>query len=316
MKIPQISIVAPLYNESETFPFLVERLNKLMDSVEESIEIVLVDDGSRDNTAELMQVLALTDERYHCVFLARNHGHQLALTAGLAVSKGTEAVMVIDGDLQDPPELLTEFYPYLKQGYDVVYAVRKQRKEGFVKRSAYYLFYRLLKSIAYVDIPLDSGDFALMSRRVVNIMNKMPEESRYLRGMRTWIGFKQIGVEYAREERHAGESKYSFKQLFKLAYSGIFNFSEFPIKFVSRLGVFSIMISVIYFISVLIKKYYFQEVIEGFPALLFIIILFSGVQLIALGVLGEYILRVFFQSKNRPLFIIKNEIQNKEFIEQ
>ncbi len=287
-----------------------------MDSVEESIEIVLVDDGSRDNTAELMQVLALTDERYHCVFLARNHGHQLALTAGLAVSKGTEAVMVIDGDLQDPPELLTEFYPYLKQGYDVVYAVRKQRKEGFVKRSAYYLFYRLLKSIAYVDIPLDSGDFALMSRRVVNIMNKMPEESRYLRGMRTWIGFKQIGVEYAREERHAGESKYSFKQLFKLAYSGIFNFSEFPIKFVSRLGVFSIMISVIYFISVLIKKYYFQEVIEGFPALLFIIILFSGVQLIALGVLGEYILRVFFQSKNRPLFIIKNEIQNKEFIEQ
>ena len=201
MKTPQISIIAPLYNESETFPFLVERLNNLMDSVQESIEIVLIDDGSRDNTAELMQALALTDERYHCLFLARNHGHQLALTAGLAVSKGSEAVMVIDGDLQDPPELLTEFYPYLKQGYDVVYAVRKQRKENFVKKSAYYLFYRLLKSIAYVDIPLDSGDFALMSRRVVNIMNKMPEESRYLRGMRTWVGFKQIGVEYAREER-------------------------------------------------------------------------------------------------------------------
>ncbi len=315
MKTPQISIIAPLYNESETFPFLVERLNNLMDSVQESIEIVLIDDGSRDNTAELMQALALTDERYHCLFLARNHGHQLALTAGLAVSKGSEAVMVIDGDLQDPPELLTEFYPYLKQGYDVVYAVRKQRKEGFIKRSAYYLFYRLLKSIAYVDIPLDSGDFALMSRRVVNIMNKMPEESRYLRGMRTWVGFKQIGVEYAREERHSGESKYSFKQLFNLAYSGIFNFSEFPIKFVSRLGVFSIIVSLIYFISVLIKKYYFQEVIEGFPALLFMIILFSGVQLFALGVLGEYILRVFFQSKNRPLFIIKSEIHNKEFVE-
>lgn len=315
MKTPQISIIAPLYNESETFPFLVERLNNLMDSVQESIEIVLIDDGSRDNTAELMQALALTDERYHCLFLARNHGHQLALTAGLAVSKGSEAVMVIDGDLQDPPELLTEFYPYLKQGYDVVYAVRKQRKENFVKKSAYYLFYRLLKSIAYVDIPLDSGDFALMSRRVVNIMNKMPEESRYLRGMRTWVGFKQIGVEYAREERHAGESKYSFKQLFNLAYSGIFNFSEFPIKFVSRLGVLSIIVSLIYFISVLVKKYYFQEVIEGFPALLFMIILFSGVQLFALGVLGEYILRVFFQSKNRPLFIIKSEIHNKEFVE-
>ncbi len=286
-----------------------------MDSAQVSIEIVLVDDGSRDNTAELMQALALSDERYHCLFLARNHGHQLALTAGLAISKGSEAVMVIDGDLQDPPELLLEFYPYLKQGYDVVYAVRKQRKEGFVKRSAYYLFYRLLKSIAYVDIPLDSGDFALMSRRVVNILNKMPEESRYLRGMRTWVGFKQIGVEYAREERQAGESKYSFKQLFKLAYSGIFNFSEFPIKFVTRLGLFAIVVSLIYFISVLIKKYYLQEVIEGFPALLFMIILFSGVQLLALGVLGEYILRVFFQSKNRPLFIIRSEIQNKEFVE-
>ncbi|MDR6814513.1 MULTISPECIES: glycosyltransferase family 2 protein [Arcicella] len=315
MNIPQISIIAPLYNESETFPFLIERLNALMDSAQVSIEIVLVDDGSRDNTAELMQALALSDERYHCLFLARNHGHQLALTAGLAISKGSEAVMVIDGDLQDPPELLLEFYPYLKQGYDVVYAVRKQRKEGFVKRSAYYLFYRLLKSIAYVDIPLDSGDFALMSRRVVNILNKMPEESRYLRGMRTWVGFKQIGVEYAREERQAGESKYSFKQLFKLAYSGIFNFSEFPIKFVTRLGLFAIVVSLIYFISVLIKKYYLQEVIEGFPALLFMIILFSGVQLLALGVLGEYILRVFFQSKNRPLFIIRSEIQNKEFVE-
>ncbi|MDR6564717.1 dolichol-phosphate mannosyltransferase [Arcicella sp. BE139] len=294
---------------------MIERLNALMDSAQVSIEIVLVDDGSRDNTAELMQALALSDERYHCLFLARNHGHQLALTAGLAISKGSEAVMVIDGDLQDPPELLLEFYPYLKQGYDVVYAVRKQRKEGFVKRSAYYLFYRLLKSIAYVDIPLDSGDFALMSRRVVNILNKMPEESRYLRGMRTWVGFKQIGVEYAREERQAGESKYSFKQLFKLAYSGIFNFSEFPIKFVTRLGLFAIVVSLIYFISVLIKKYYLQEVIEGFPALLFMIILFSGVQLLALGVLGEYILRVFFQSKNRPLFIIRSEIQNKEFVE-
>lgn len=286
-----------------------------MSSVQESIEIVLVDDGSKDNTAELMQALALTDERYHCLFLARNHGHQLALTAGLAVAKGTEAIMVIDGDLQDPPELLTEFYPYLKKGYDVVYAVRKQRKEGFIKKAGYYLFYRLLKSIAYVDIPLDSGDFALMSRRVVNILNKMPEESRYLRGMRTWVGFKQIGVEYARQERHAGESKYSFKQLFKLAYTGIFNFSEFPIKFVSRLGLFSIIISLIYFLSVLIKKYFFQEVTEGFTALLFMIILFGGVQLFALGVLGEYVLRVFFQSKNRPLFIIKGEIQNKEFVE-
>lgn len=315
MNKPQISIVAPLYNENETFPHLIKRLNAVMETSNLSIEIVLIDDGSRDNTAELMQALALSDERYHCLFLARNHGHQLALTAGLARARGTEGVMVIDGDLQDPPELLEEFYPYLKQGNDVVYAVRKKRKEGFLKRSAYFLFYRILKSISYIDIPLDSGDFALISRRVVNIMNKMPEESRYLRGMRTWVGFKQIGVEYERSERQAGESKYSLSMLFKLAYNGIFNFSEFPIKFVSRLGVLAILVAFVYFISVVIKKFFFQEVIEGFTALLFIIILFSGVQLIALGVIGEYVLRVFFQSKNRPLFIVKETIVDKEFSE-
>lgn len=286
-----------------------------MDSSDLRIEIVLIDDGSRDNTAELMQALALSDERYHCVFLARNHGHQLALTAGLAHARGTEGVMVIDGDLQDPPELLKGFYPYLKQGNDVVYAVRKKRKEGVLKRSAYFLFYRILKSISYIDIPLDSGDFALISRRVVDIMNKMPEESRYLRGMRTWVGFKQIGVEYERSERQAGESKYSFSMLFKLAYNGIFNFSEFPIKFVSRLGGLTVIVALIYFISVVIKKFFYQEVIEGFTSLLFMIILFSGVQLIALGVIGEYVLRVFFQSKNRPLFIVKETIKDKEFSE-
>lgn len=315
MNKPQISIVAPLYNESETFPHLIKRLNTVMDSSNLKIEIVLIDDGSRDNTAQLMQAIALSDERYHCIFLARNHGHQLALTAGLAHARGTEGVMVIDGDLQDPPELLLEFYPYLQQGNDVVYAVRKKRKEGFLKRTGYFLFYRILKSISYIDIPLDSGDFALMSRRVVNIMNKMPEESRYLRGMRTWVGFKQIGVEYERSERQAGESKYSFSMLFKLAYNGIFNFSEFPIKFVSRLGVLAILVALFYFISVVIKKFFFQEVIEGFTSLLFIIILFSGVQLFALGVIGEYVLRVFFQSKNRPLFIIKETIVDKEFSE-
>jgi polyisoprenyl-phosphate glycosyltransferase len=176
-----------------------------------------------------MQALALSDARYHCVFLSRNHGHQLALTAGLASALGTEAIMVIDGDLQDPPELLNEFYEHYKNGYDVVYAVRKKRKENFIKKTGYFLFYRLLRSISYVDIPLDSGDFSLMSRKVVNILNKMPEESRYIRGMRSWIGFKQIGVEYERDERMAGESKYSFKQLFNnLLYLGGYQEVLFP----------------------------------------------------------------------------------------
>lgn len=313
-QIPQISIVAPLYNESESFPMLIQRINALMDSSPLAIEVVLIDDGSRDDTALKIRQLALTDGRYHGVFLSRNHGHQLALTAGIAAARGTEALFVIDGDLQDPPELLPDFYKLLKEGNDVVYAVRKKRKEGFVKKMGYHMFYRILRSISYVEIPLDSGDFALISRRVVDVLNKMPEESRYLRGMRSWIGFKQVGFEYERDARAAGESKYSFKQLFQLAYNGIFNFSEFPIKFMSRVGIVAILISLVYFVTVVIKKMFFAHVIEGFTSLLFVIILFSGVQLLALGIIGEYVLRIFFQSKNRPLFIIKEEIVNREYI--
>lgn len=314
MEQPVISIVAPLYNESESFPHLISRLNAVMDSFEHAVEVVLIDDGSKDNTALMMKQIALTDPRYHCVFLSRNHGHQLALTAGMSVARGTEGLFIIDGDLQDPPELLPRFYELLKDGNDVIYAVRKKRKEGIAKKTGYFLFYRLLKSISYIEIPLDSGDFAMVSRRVVDIMNKMPEESRYLRGMRSWIGFKQTGFEYERDERIAGESKYSFKQLFNLAYNGIFNFSEFPIKFMTITGGISISIAILYFISVLIKRLFFEQVIEGFTALLFVIILFSGVQLLALGIIGEYVLRIFFQSKNRPLYIIKDEIVNGNYL--
>ncbi|MES2794950.1 MAG: glycosyltransferase family 2 protein [Bacteroidota bacterium] len=314
--LPQISIIAPLYNEKDTFPLLVERLNKLMDSSSISIEVVLIDDGSKDNTPELMAALALSDKRYHCLFLSRNHGHQSAVTAGMARAEGTEGAFIIDGDLQDPPELLSEFYLYLKKGFDVVYAVRKKRKEGWLKRTAYSTFYRILKSISYIDIPLDSGDFSLVSRRIINVMNQMPEESRYLRGMRTWVGFKQIGVEYDRDSRAAGESKYSLKLLFKLAYNGIFNFSEAPIKLVSSMGIGTFIIASMYLLTVLFKKFFIQDYVpEGFTALLFVIILFAGVQLIALGIIGEYVLRIFFQVKKRPLFLIKKVIKNGEIID-
>jgi dolichol-phosphate mannosyltransferase len=314
--LPQISIIAPLYNEKDTFPFLVERLNKLMESSHLRIEVVLIDDGSKDNTAELMAALALSDNRYHAVFLAKNHGHQSAVTAGMAKAEGTEGVFIIDGDLQDPPELLEQFYSELKNGNDVVYAVRKKRKESWLKRTAYSAFYRILKSISYIDIPLDSGDFSLVSRRVVDIMNKMPEESRYLRGMRTWVGFKQIGVEYDRDSRAAGDSKYSLKMLFRLAYNGIFNFSEAPIKLVTNMGIGTFLIASIYLLTVLFKKFFEKGYVpEGFTATLFVIILFAGVQLIALGIIGEYVLRIFFQVKNRPLFLIKREIKNGEIIE-
>ena len=317
MQTPQISFVVPLFNESDSFPVLINRLNTLMQTIDLKIEVVLIDDGSTDNTAQLMQVNALQDERYHCVFLSRNFGHQLALSAGLSVANATEAIMCIDGDLQDPPELFTDFYQLFKKGNEVVYAIRKNRKENLFKRMAYHFYYRLLKNISNVEVNLDSGDFALLSRRVVDVMNKLPEESRYLRGLRSWIGFKQTSFEYDRPKREAGETKYSFKMLYRLAYNGIFNFSDFPIKFITNMGLTTILISLSYFIYTLIKRFVLGvPVIEGFTGLLFTIILFSGVQLVSLGIIGEYVLRIFFQVKGRPLYIIKNRIINKEFIEQ
>lgn len=313
---PQVSFVIPVYNEESNLPMLADRLVKIMDQSAINLEAVLIDDGSRDNSRTMLQQLALSDPRFHVVLLSRNHGHQLALTAGLSVARGSEGVFVLDGDLQDPPELLDTFYAKFQEGYDVVYAVREKRKEVFYKRFAYFIFYRILKKIANIDIPLDSGDFSFMSRRVVNVLNKMPEESRFIRGMRTWIGFKQIGIAYDRQERASGDSKYSFSKLVQLALNGIYNFSEFPIKFVTSLGGFAIVSSVIYLIFVVVKKMFFDQVIEGFTALLFVIILFGGIQLMAIGVLGEYILRIFFQSKSRPNFIIEKEICAGKYLDE
>jgi dolichol-phosphate mannosyltransferase len=307
---PQVSFVIPVYNEESNLPMLVDRIVKIMDQSSIHLEAVLVDDGSRDNSRQILQQLALSDPRFHVILLSRNHGHQLALTAGLSVARGSEGVFVLDGDLQDPPELLDTFYRKHKEGYDVVYAIREKRKEVFYKRFAYFIFYRILKKIANIEIPLDSGDFSFISRRVVDVLNKMPEESRFIRGMRTWIGFKQIGIAYDRQERASGDSKYSFGKLVQLALNGIYNFSEFPVKFVMILGGLAISSSVLYLISVIIKKMFFDQVIEGFTALLFVVILFGGIQLLAIGILGEYILRIFFQSKSRPNFIIEAEILN------
>jgi len=311
MSLPQVSFVIPLYNEAETLMYLYERLNKIMNMTDLKIEIVLVSDGSTDNTEALMYQIAHSDSRYHCIFLSRNFGHQAAITAGLAFAKASEAIMIIDGDLQDPPELLFEFYKYYKEGYDVIYGVRKKRKENVLKRISYYLFYRLSKHLANINIPVDSGDFSLISRRVVDILNKMPEESRYIRGLRAWIGFRQIGVEYERNKRAAGETKYSFKKLVKLAYDGIFNFSEIPVKLITKLGILSFLFSFFYFLYAIIVKFLTGNVPKGFAGLLFVIILFSGVQLISLGIIGEYALRIFFQVKERPLFVVKDRIPSK-----
>ncbi|GDX51632.1 glycosyl transferase [Bacteroidota bacterium] len=311
-KQPQISIVIPLYNEEAGFALLIDRLNQLIKNSAYTIEVILVNDGSRDKTPLLMNELALTDSHYQSVFLARNHGHQLALTAGLTYVNCSDAVFVIDGDLQDPPELLGRFYEKYKEGYEVIYGIRRKRKEGAVKKSAYWFYYRLLKNISSIEIPLDSGDFALLSRRVVDHLNAMPERSRFIRGMRTWIGFRQTGLEYERDARSAGEAKYTFKMLFNLAYNGIFNFSEFPIKFITRLGMLTMIGAFLFFIYVLIKMYWMGGVPPGYASLFLAISIFSGVQLLALGLIGEYVLRIYDQVRARPLFIVDKVIKNKE----
>jgi dolichol-phosphate mannosyltransferase len=306
---PRISIVVPLYNEEETLPALHHRLLRLINESRLSIEAVLVDDGSRDTTSRMISMIAASDRRFTAVILSRNFGHQLALTAGLANASCTEAVFIIDGDLQDPPEMLSVFYSQLRKGFDVVYGIRRQRKENILKRLSYSLFYRILKSISYTSIPLDSGDFCLISRKVVDILNQMPEESRFLRGMRSWVGFNQIGIPYERDKRKEGKTKYSPSKLLRLALTGIYNFSEIPIRFMTMLGFSIVSFSTVYFVYCLVRKLTYHDVPQGFTMLFFAILLFSGVQLVSLGILGEYILRIFFQVKGRPHFIVSRIVR-------
>jgi len=286
----------------------MNRILKLIEDSELSIEAILIDDGSTDETGLKMRALSLSNPKIQSYFLSKNFGQQTAIAAGLQHANAAEAVLIVDGDLQDPPELLHDFYAHFKDGYDVVYAVRKKRKESFMKVLLYKVFYRFLHNVSESDIFLDSGDFSLISMRVVKILNAMPEKGKFIRGMRSWVGFKQKAVEYERDERALGKSKYSTRKLLDLAFNGLFNFSDFPIKFIARFAIFIIAISSTYFGYVVFKKFFLEGVPDGFTALLFMIILFGGIQLLAIGILGQYIIRVFFQVKNRPDFILEEKI--------
>jgi dolichol-phosphate mannosyltransferase len=305
---PRISILVPLYNEEKIFGQLTERLTKLLDSFEPTTQVVLVNDGSTDQTPVLMTELSAGDPRFKSVFLSRNHGHQLAVSAGLFCADAEEAIMIIDGDLQDPPELIFDFYKKLQEGYDVIYAIRKNRKEGLLLTFLFWAYYRLQKKLSNFDIPMDTGDFCMMSKRVRDILISMPEESRYLRGMRSWVGFRQYGYEYDRQERHAGDSKYSLKKRVEIGLNGIFNFSKVPIRFMYVLGFGSILLSILYTFLLLYLKYTGHTLPDGYITLIFAISFFSGVQLITLGMIGEYVFRTYNQVRQRPLFIIDKTI--------
>jgi dolichol-phosphate mannosyltransferase len=300
------SIIAPIYNELENIPELYRRVSDVMDSTGEPWELVLVDDGSTDGSTEVIRNLAKEDECVRPVIFARNFGHQIAITAGWDYARG-DAVVIIDADLQDPPELILEMVKKWKEGYEVVYAVRTEREgESWFKLWTASLFYRLIYRITDVKIPLDTGDFRLMDRKVVNVLRQMRERHRFPRGMSAWVGFKQVGVEYKRAARISGETKYPFRKMFRLALNAITSFSYFPLQVATFFGFASAGIAIIAIPVVVALRLAGSHFFEGQTTTLISVLFLGGVQLISLGILGEYVGRLYDEAKGRPLYIVRD----------
>lgn len=299
----RLSVAIPVYNERDVLPLLLERLDAILGQVPGGPhEIVLVDDGSTDGTAELLREAA-RDPRIVAVLLSRNFGHQAALTAALDTVTG-DATVVMDADLQDAPEMIPTFLDHYHAGYDVVYARRVDRKESAILRFSYYAYYRLAAGLSGGQLPLDAGDFGLMSRRVVHLLRRMPERHRYLRGLRAWAGFRQIGVPVARASREAGSSKYGIRKLLRLAFDGIFAFSVVPLRAAALTGAIAIAMSTLFATYSLVARLFFDRAPRGFTSLILTLIFLSGVQLFFLGVIGEYLGRLYEEVKGRPIYVV------------
>ena len=302
------SIVIPVLNEEKVLNELYKRLTKVMTDIGESYEIIFINDGSTDNSLKIMKQLQTHDKRIKIIDFSRNFGHQIAITAGIDFTSG-DAVITIDADLQDPPEVIPDLIKKWKEGYEVIYGIREKRKgENFFKKITALIFYRLINKMTMINMPPDSGDFRLIDKKVVNNLKNIRENNRYVRGLTYWIGFKQIGVPYERDKRFAGKSKYPIKKLFKLAYDAIFSFSNFPLKIATYFGFIVSFLSFLYLIYALIIKLFTNSVIHGWTSLMISILFLGGVQLICLGIIGEYIARINDEVKKRPLYIIKEII--------
>ena len=308
---PTFSVIAPVYNEAESLNELYKRIKEVLDTTQEPWELILVDDGSQDGSTTIISELAKQDERVRAVIFARNFGHQIAVTAGLDYSRG-QAVVIIDADLQDPPEVILQMLEKWREGYEVVYAVRSEREgESWFKTFTASLFYRLIYRITEVKIPLDTGDFRLMDRKVVNVLNTMRERHRFLRGMSAWVGFRQTGVEYKRAARYAGTTKYPFRKMFMLALNAITSFSYFPLQMATYVGFVAAGISIIAIPIVIILRITGYHELIGQASTLISVLFLGGVQLISLGILGEYIGRLYDEAKGRPLYIVREAPQEK-----
>lgn len=306
----KISIVIPMYNEQEVASECYKRVkNVLSELFQYNHEIVMIDDGSKDKTLEIIEKFAEEDENLKIISFSKNFGHQPAVTAGLKETSG-DAVVIIDADMQDPPELIKEMVSLWEEGNDVVYAVRGKRKgESVFKVLTAKMFYKILYSLSDVEIPKDTGDFRLVDRKVVDVINALPEHNKYLRGLFSWVGFKQKSLKYTREERFAGKTKYPLKKMMKLAYDGIIGFSNKPLKIIGGIGVFSILISVILLIySICSYIFKWNNLVPGWASIMVSISFFAGIQLVSIWMMSEYITRIYDETRNRPEYIIKKKI--------
>lgn len=310
----KISVVIPMYYEEEVALECYKRVKKAIDSIENyENEIVFVNDGSRDKTLEILEEISKKDENVKVLSFSRNFGHQAAVTAGLKHVTG-DAIVIIDADMQDPPELIKDMIKLWEEGNQVVYAKRKKRKgESAFKLLTAKMFYKILNGLSDIDIPRDTGDFRLVDRQVVEVLNQMPEHNKFLRGLFCWIGFKQIPFEYEREERFAGKTKYPLKKMLKLAGDGIISFSSKPLKIVGALGVVSIGISILILIYAL-ASYIFKlnNLSAGWTSIMVTVTFFSGIQLLSIWIMSEYIARIYEEGKSRPEYIIEKKINIKE----
>jgi glycosyltransferase involved in cell wall biosynthesis len=305
---PRITVAIPIYNEEQGIPELISRVTAVLDALPGGPhEVVFADDGSRDRSFELLRAAADKDPRLVVVSLSRNFGHQAALSCALDYAAG-DVVVPMDGDLQDTPETIPRFLAEYRKGYDVVYAIRTRRKEGIILRSCYYLFYRLMSYLANIEVPLNSGDFCLMSRRVVDELKHTPERHRYLRGLRTWVGFRQTGIEVERAARLQGESKYTLRKLLKLAFDGIFAFSVAPLRAATLAGILATSLASLFAVYSLVIKLAGADPPPGFTAAILTTIFLSGVQLMFLGVMGEYLGRIYEEIKRRPHYIVRRVV--------
>lgn len=302
---PKYSFIIPIYNEEKSIPELYRRMSAVMEQLDAPAELILVNDGSRDRSLQMLRDLHEKDPRVCYVSLARNFGHQIAVTAGLNFVRG-EAIVILDADLQDPPELIPDMVEKWQQGYQVIYAQRiKRHKERWFKRFTAYVFYRLLKRLANVDIPTDTGDFCLMDRQVVDILNSMPERNRYIRGLRSWVGFPQTAVYFERHPRFAGEVQYTFSKSLSLAVNGLVSFSKVPLRLSTYVGLFAAAIALVMAILVLYWRIFVpNSPLTGFTLILVAIFFLGAVQLVSIGILGEYIGRIYEEVKGRPLYTL------------